>query len=334
LLRLRDRNAKVTNNQPTGRVIERTTLDDLLKLIENNYAVKGRRSLRRVEHAERNLREYFGGERKARDVTSEDIAAYAAYRTEKGAAPRSINYDTAILRRGFRLGKKIVSATPDFEMMGLSNIRKGFFEAEQYRAVLNQLPEYLRPVVTTAYVTDCRVASELLTRQWKHVDLNAGWLRLDPGETKNGEGRNFPLTPDLRAALEAQRERVLQIQRLAGQIIPWVFVHPFGEGRAAAGSPIKDFRGAWAKACREAEVPGKLLHDLRRRAVRNLERAGVARSAAMKMVGHRTEAIYRRYAITDDAMLKEEALKLAKPHAAETGISKVVAKSGDISLEK
>ena len=36
----------------------------------------------------------------------------------------------------------------------------------------------------------------------------------------------------------------------------------------------------------------------------------------MKMVGHRTEVIYRRYAITDDAMLKEEALKLAKVHAA------------------
>ena len=54
----------------------------------------------------------------------------------------------------------------------------------------------------------------------------------------------------------------------------------------------------------------------------------------MKMVGHRTEAIYRRYAITDDAMLKEEALKLAKLHAAEIGFSKVVAKSGNVSSEK
>ena len=52
------------------------------------------------------------------------------------------------------------------------------------------------------------------------------------------------------------------------------------------------------------------------------------------MVGHRTEAIYRRYAITDDAMLKEEAVKLAKLHAAETGFSKVVAKSGGILPEK
>ena len=123
---------------------------------------------------------------------------------------------------------------------------------------------------------------------------------------KNGEGRNFPLTPDLRAVLEAQRERVLQIQRSNGQIILWVFVHPSGEGRAAAGSPIKDVRGAWAKACRDAGVPGRLLHDFRRTAVRNLERAGFARSAVMKMVGHRTEAIYRRYAITDDAIRRRK----------------------------
>jgi integrase len=190
-------------------------------------------------------------------------------------------------------------------------------------------------VVTTAYATGWRVASELLTRQWKHVDLHAGWLRLDPGETKNGEGRNFPLTPELQAVLEVQRERVLQIQRWTGQIIPWVFVHPFGEGRAAAGSPIKDFRGARAKVCSEAGVPDRLLHDFRRTAVRNLERAGVARSATMKMVGHRTEAIYRRYAITDDAAkLKERSRQACETAPAETGFSKVVATSGGILPEK
>jgi hypothetical protein len=59
----------------------------------------------------------------------------------------------------------------------------------------------------------------------------------------------------------------------------------------------------------------------RRTAVRNLERAGVPRSAAMAMVvGHRTESIYRPYAIADEAMLKESARKLAAFHAAEKKI--------------
>ena len=46
--------------------------------------------------------------------------------------------------------------------------------------------------------------------------------------------------------------------------------------------------------------------------MRNLERAGVSRSVAMKMVGHKTEAIYRRYAIVDEVMLREGAEKLAR----------------------
>src|SRR5271155_348851 len=66
-----------------------------------------------------------------------------------------------------------------------------------------------------------------------------------------------------------------------------------------------------------AGVPGRIPHDFRRTAVRNLERAGIARSAAMKMTGHKTESIYRRYAIVDEAMLKESASKLAAFHADE-----------------
>jgi len=58
-------------------------------------------------------------------------------------------------------------------------------------------------------------------------------------------------------------------------------------------------------------VPGRIPHDFRRTAVRNLERAVVPRSTAMAMVGHKTEAIYRRYAIVDEVMLKEAAVKLA-----------------------
>jgi len=129
---------------------------------------------------------------------------------------------------------------------------------------------------------------------------------LEPGEAKNREGRQFPLVPELRRVLERQKAYTDRVQRAQGQIIPWVFHRE--------GQPIRDFRGAWESACRLAGLAGRLPHDLRRTAVRNMERAGVPRSAAMKMIGHRTEAIYRRYAIVSEADLRAGGEKLAALH--------------------
>jgi integrase len=62
----------------------------------------------------------------------------------------------------------------------------------------------------------------------------------------------------------------------------------------------------------------KLVHDFRRTAVRNLERAGVPRSVAMKLTGHKTESVYRRYAIVAAADLVEGVKKLAALHTRES----------------
>jgi hypothetical protein len=148
------------------------------------------------------------------------------------------------------------------------------------------------------------------------VDFQSGWLRLEPGETKNAEGRQFPLTPALRAVLERQRARTLAVEKATRTIIPWLFHR--------AGRPIKSFRRAWVTACTATGLSGRIPHDFRRTAVRNLERAGVPRSTAMKMVGHKTESIYRRYAIVDEAMLKEGAVKLQTLHEAHTPTAPVI----------
>jgi integrase len=71
-----------------------------------------------------------------------------------------------------------------------------------------------------------------------------------------------------------------------GTICPFVF-HRNGER-------ISHFRAAWKKASKAAGCPGALVHDMRRSAVRTFERAGVPRSVAMSIVGHKTESIYRR----------------------------------------
>jgi integrase len=170
-------------------------------------------------------------------------------------------------------------------------------------------PAYLKPVVQTAYITGWRVPSEILTRQRHHLDLVGGWLRLDPGETKNGQGRNFPLTPELLGILRAQVDRTHELELATGRIIRWLFHRN--------GRPIKDFRTVWKAACRTAGTPGRIPHDFRRTAVRNLDRAGVSQSAAMKLTGHLTAEVYRRYAIVDEEMLRESVHKLTILHDSE-----------------
>lgn len=66
-----------------------------------------------------------------------------------------------------------------------------------------------------------------------------------------------------------------------------------------------DFRESWSVACTKAGVPGLLFHDLRRIAVRNLRRAGVAESIIMKITGHRTRGVFERYNITDQTDTQE-----------------------------
>jgi integrase len=126
---------------------------------------------------------------------------------------KSQSWNTAFDSRSFRLAVRAgkVAVRPEFEMLHVDNARKGFFEVHQFVAVLDQLADYLKPVARAAYITGWRTKSELLNRQWRHVDLNTGWLRLDPGEGKTGEPRAFPLTPELKAILETQRERVREI---------------------------------------------------------------------------------------------------------------------------
>jgi integrase len=308
LLRRRLEAAALGN--PVGPKVGKTTFEDLTKILLDDYRANGRRSVERMEDALGHLHRFFAATH-ASQISGDLIVRYVGWRQEEGAAPATINRELGALRRALRLAQSAgkVAFRPEIPMLPEDNRREDFFEADEYQAVLDNLPEYLRPVIQTAYITGWRINSEILTRQKHHVDLDSGCLRFEPSGANDEKGRSFPLTAELRKVLTRQLEKTAELEQKAGRIIPWLFHRD--------GKPIKDFRKAWTAACQRADVVGKVPDDFRRTAVRNLERAGVSRSAAMMMVGHRSESIYRGIAIADEVVLNESAAKLAAFHQLE-----------------
>ena len=202
---------------------------------------------------------------------------------------------------------------PHVPMLKERNVRTGFFEREQIERILAHLPPAIRPAVQFAYITGWRIPSEVPKLQWRHVDFEARVVRLDPHTTKNDEGRTFPVTDALERLLEAQKAEHERL-KAEGAICPWVFNR---SNRKVKGKRITTFIKAFRAACTKARCPGRLPHDLRRTAVRNLVRAGVPERVAMQMTGHKTRSVVERYNIVSECGPGWRRAKAQRPAAGQ-----------------
>ena len=77
------------------------------------------------------------------------------------------------------------------------------------------------------------------------------------------------------------------------------------------GNQVVDYRKRWATAAKAAHVTDRLFHDFRRTAVRNMVRAGVPQTVAMRISGHKTASMFQRYDVTSTADQLEAVKKTA-----------------------
>ena len=322
----------------------KVTMGELLEDIKRDYQINGKSIDWCTIVVNKHLEPFFGA-LKAAKLTTTLVEQYIDARQKKGIANGTINRELTILRRALNLGtlskpKKVINP-PKIPRLKEDPPRKGFFEYEEFLALRCELPAHLRAPITFAFYTGCR-KGEVLALGLDQIDFGERLVRLNPGETKNEQGRVIPLLGDLYDILVTQRD----IRDQQYPDCPWAFFKD--------GGPIgKDFRGAWEAACkrlaereenpikglwdpkaRDGEgAPTRLFHDLRRTGARNLVRAGVPERVVMDIGGWKTRAVFDRYNIVDERDLKAAGAKLdaylkaqsKKPHTIRTQTKKSTA---------
>ncbi|HTQ61125.1 MAG TPA: site-specific integrase [Candidatus Solibacter sp.] len=312
---LNNRLQAVANGNFLGPRVERITVHELFDDLLQDYRTHGQFALWPERCWNAHLLDYFGGETlkadkraekysgmKAARVGTAQIAGYVEQRTTEGAAKSTINRELALLRRAFSLGfdaePQKVSRIPKFHRFIVSekgNERRGFVEEEQYRKLAELVKEpWLRAMLALAYTYGFRKA-ELLEMKCSQVDLLSNTVSLYSGETKNGEPRTVYLTEECRLLVTELRK--------SKQPEDFLLTRKNGES-------IHDLRGTWAALTEEAKLPGLLLHDFRRSAVRNMIRRGVPQKTAREISGHKTDSVFNRYNIVSEADLQEAARKI------------------------
>jgi integrase len=308
LLKARERHARqaVPASAPQGLV----TFDDAADDIVADYQMNKKRSLRTLTiRIEKHLRPVFGHQ-PLTAITTPVVRTYITRRQAAGAANATINRDLITLKRMFTLAVQggNLLAKPYIPLLKEQNVRRGFFEPEQFQRIKSHLPAYMQGIAGFAFVTGWRTPSEILPLEWRQVDLQAGEIRLDAGTTKNGDGRVFPFTAALRHVL-AEQQQIAETLKARGVMTGHVFCYTIGQ-KAGKGITEGGYNKAWRKARVAAGCPARIPHDFRRTAVRNLVRAGVPERVAMQLTGHKTRAVFERYNIVSAGDLRDAARRL------------------------
>ncbi len=300
---LKKREGEIAQGKLPGIYFDRVIFDNLAEDFLMDYRINQRKSIDKAERSVNHLKKHFEGY-PVPQITTPNIQAYMESRLEEGAANATINRELAALKRiltiGARQNPPKVDRVPYIPMLKENNVRKGFFEHAEFVALRDELPDYLKGLVTFAYKTGWRM-SEITGLTWNQVDRDNGIVRLEPGETKNDDGRTVYLDEELQEVFNGQWE----LRKKSRKLTPYVFPGNNGDEQ------IRDFRGSWQTGCTDANIGKKLFHDFRRTAVRNMVRAGIPEGVAMKISGHKTRSVFDRYNIVNDADLQLAAQKQA-----------------------
>jgi integrase len=232
---------------------------------------KGKRSHKRDVLSCRNLSTLFGSFLLP-NITRRHVEEYKHARKESTTnkntlrSEASINRELACLKHVFKLAAEegLIDHIPVVKLYREDNARERVLSTEEYQQLLSAASPHLQRLITCAYETGMRGA-EIKKLTWDKVDLKTGFMKLATGDTKGKEKRPIPISPILRAVLEAIRteQREAEVAQITGHVFTW------------KGKPMTEgWKTAFTAACRRAGLKRLWFHDLRHTFVTRKVREG------------------------------------------------------------
>jgi hypothetical protein len=186
---LKEREGRVATGQPILPRADKTRYEEARDDLLTYYEVYGKRDVAEAKGRLAHLDPYFT----ACHITGigpAEVEAYAKKRQDEGAAAGTINRELATLSKMLHLAhehNKLVRV-PVIKKLREADPRAGFVDDAEFGAITKHLPVELAAGALVAFQLGWR-KREVFGLQLRQLDLDVGTLRLDPGETKNREGR-------------------------------------------------------------------------------------------------------------------------------------------------
>lgn len=277
----------------TGYQADRSWPDAVVRYLTEN---SDKKSLSDDKDHLRKLDPYLGN-KLLREICMDALWPFIHQRKDvDGVQNATINRALEIVRRILHLARDEWNWLQRFSrirMLKEPKRRIRFLTRDEADRLLETLPQHLRPVVQFALATGCRMG-EILHLEWRRVDFGRRVAWLDPGTTKNGEGRGIPLNKDA----------VLALRSVHGDDDHICFTY-HGKRMAAIGS-------GWKRTLKRVGIEHFRFHDLRHTWASWHVMNGTSLQELMELGGWKSYEMVLRYAHLAPEHLAEVAQRIER----------------------
>jgi integrase len=302
---------------------DRKTIGQLLDMLENDFRARRKdnaKNLNLIATVRKDL-----GDRWADALTTASMTEYVKNlrkspkrkqegRRSKSLADSTIKHRLQVLASAFELEnfareevKQDPLTVPRFPKLTGDNARSGFLNRAPFDVLYSHLPSDLKDFCLFAYLTGWR-KNAIASLEWS--DVCDGNIYLRGVYSKNKKPYYVPIIGELVELIE-RREEARSVKNDSGVLLSSLVFH-------RDGARIDEFRKSWATACKKTGCEGRLFHDLRRSAARQLIRSGVSKDVCRQLGGWKTDSMFSRYNICDEEDLRDAMEKVTKYNESES----------------